>query len=145
MKKRDLLSLAMLGVGAGLLLGACQGGNQKPTTSAAEQMSPDMQSFYNSLSTDAQKKFDQLDAKHKNMVMEMMKQDCKGKNDCKGMGGCKTADHECAGKNECKGKGGPAEKNSNKAVEAQYLNQTKERSSMGAKVSATTTTTTAVQ
>lgn len=73
MKTRDLFSLTALVVGAALLLGACQNGNQRPKTSAAEQMSPEMKSFYSSLSADGQRKFDKLDPQHKNMAMDMAK------------------------------------------------------------------------
>lgn len=144
MKKRDLLNLAMMGVGAGLLLGACQTNQNpsKPNTAAAEQMNPESDAFHKSLSADAQKKFDQLDAQHKAMAVEMTHATCKGKNSCKGQGGCKTSSHSCAGQNDCKGQGGDGVKDPNKAVDVQYNNQTKQRNQTGGKVSTTATPTT---
>jgi len=125
MKKKDLATLAMLGISAGLMVNGCQKGSHSPGNKAAadEQMSSDMQSFYSALSPDAQKKFMQLDAQHKMMAIEMAQQSCNGKNKCAGMGGCSTSQHQCAGKNSCKGQGGTPVKDPNKAVETQYNNQ----------------------
>lgn len=139
MKKRDLLTLALIGMGAGLMLGACQTNQNPPKTAAAEQGNPESDAFYKSLSSDSQKKFDQLDAQHKAMAMEMTHATCKGKNSCKGQGGCKTSTHDCAGLNDCKGQGGEPAKDPNKAVDLQYKNQTKQRSQTGGKVSTTAT------
>jgi hypothetical protein len=133
MKKRDLTALVMIGISAGLVVGGCQqqgsrnevGPNNK--ASADEQMSPDMQAFYSSLSPDAQNKFMQLDAQHKMMAVEMANQDCKGQNKCATMGGCKTDQHDCKGKNGCKGQGGAPIKDPNKAVEVQFNNQMLQR------------------
>lgn len=134
-KKRDLTALALLGVSAGLIVGGCQqnsknsmgkqGGNSPGSNgnATAEKMSSDMKTFYASLSPDAKKKFDQLDAQHKMMAVEMADQKCNGQNKCGGMGGCATNDHACAGQNSCKGQGGAPVKESNKAVEVQYKNQ----------------------
>lgn len=132
MKKRDLTTLALLGIGVGLAVGSCNpkedSGNNK--ASAEEQMSPDMESYYKSLSSDAQQKFMQMDAQHRMMAVEMANQSCSGKNKCAGMGGCSTANHTCAGKNSCKGQGGTPIKDANKAVEAQYQNQMSQREQM---------------
>jgi len=132
MKKRDLATLALIGISAGLVIGGCQqqkkNGNNK--TSAAEQMSPDMQTFYNSLSQEAQRKFTDLDAQHRMMAVEMANQSCNAKNACAGMGGCATKEHACAGQNSCKGQGGPPVKDPNKAVEIQYRNQMNQRQKM---------------
>ena len=131
MKKGELAKLALLGISAGLMVGGC---HQKKDTgtasqgSADEQMSQDMQSFYSSLSSDAQKKFVQLDAQHKMMAVEMAQQGCHAKNKCAAMGGCATSDHGCAGLNACKGQGGAPVKDANKAVEIQYKNQMAQRS-----------------
>lgn len=129
MKKNDLAMLAMIGISAGLMMGGCEKNNHpdRNKASAAEQMSPDMQSFYNSLTSDAQKKFMQLDAQHKMMAVEMAHQGCKGQNKCAGMGGCGNADHKCAAQNSCKGQGGAPVKDASKAVEAQYNNQMGQR------------------
>lgn len=134
MKKRDLATLAMIGISAGLIAGGCQQNSKDKNNRnrnrgngnnlhAAENMSADMQAFYASLSPDAKKKFDQLDAQHKMMAMEMANQKCNGKNKCAGMGGCATAEHACAGENGCQGQGGAPVKDPNKAVEVQYKNQ----------------------
>lgn len=130
MKKRDLAKLAMLGISAGLFAGGCQqkatgNGSSNSRNEMRAEMSSDMQAFYASLSADAKKKFNELDAQHKMMAMEMANQRCNGQNKCAGMGGCGTADHACAGKNSCKGQGGAPVKNPNKAVEVQYKNQMK--------------------
>ena len=128
MKKNDLAMLAMIGISAGLMVGGCQkNGPDRNKASAGEQMSPDMQSYYNSLSSDAQKKFMELDAQHKMMAVEMAHQSCKGQNKCAGMGGCGTPDHKCAGQNSCKGQGGVPIKEASKAVEVQYKNQMNQR------------------
>ncbi|MCP5469024.1 MAG: hypothetical protein H7A36_00770 [Chlamydiales bacterium] len=129
MKKRDLASLAVIGVSAGLMLGGCQQMQKKAApkpqheAAATHQMSPEMKAFYSTLSPDAQKEFMELDAHHKMMAMEMAEQKCAGKNDCKGMGGCKTANNACAGKNGCKGEGGPPVKDHDEAVHVQHNNQ----------------------
>jgi hypothetical protein len=133
MKKRDLAKLAMLGISAGLIVGVFEkrGGTGTPGQALAdEQMSSDMQAFYNSLSPEAQQKFNQLDAQHKMMAVEMAHQNCSGKNKCAGMGGCSTAQHACAGQNGCKGQGGSPVKDANKAVDIQYQNQTNQRQNL---------------
>lgn len=134
MKRRDLTTLAMIGISAGLVVGGCQNdgrdGRSNNKAAADEQMSPDMKSFYSSLSSDMQQKFMQLDAQHKMMAVEMANQSCNGKNKCSGMGGCATAEHQCAGQNGCKGQGGAPIKDPNKAVEAQYNNQMGQRQKM---------------
>lgn len=109
MKKRNLSTLALIGIGAGLVLGGCQ--KNKPSmpsasvgiASAAEQTVSDVESFYNSLSDEAKKKFDQLDSTHQKMAMEMMNQN-----------------QSCNGKNGCKGQGGAPLKDPNKAVDEQF-------------------------
>ncbi len=134
MKKKDLATLAMIGISAGLIAGGCQkkpketnGGNNNNGShrngNSAAQIAAEMKSFYNSLSPDAQKKFMSLDAKHKMMALEMANQSCNGKNACAGMGGCASADNACAGQNGCKGHGGPPVKDPNKAVNIQYKAQ----------------------
>lgn len=140
MKKRDLAKLAMLGISAAMIVGCgnAQGdasGEDQPS-SGQQQQSSDMQSFYNSLSSDAQKKFNQLDAQHKMMAIEMTHQTCNGKNSCAGMGGCKTSQNSCAGQNGCKGQGGEPIKDPNKAVEVQYKNQQKQRQGMNQSMNA---------
>lgn len=133
MKKRDLASLALLGISSALLIAGCQQPAKNGTASPQGQMqsqtvmSPEMQSFYSSLNADGQRKFNSLDAKHQAMAMKMASQSCNGKNDCKGMGGCSNQNNSCAGKNACKGQGGAPAKDPNKAVDAQYTNQTAQR------------------
>jgi hypothetical protein len=130
-KKRELATLAMIGISAGLMVTGCQqvetpGGNGKG--SADEQLSSDMQTFFNALSPETQRKFNQLDAQHKMMAIEMAQQQCNAKNSCEGMGGCAASpQHSCAGKNACKGQGGAPIKDPNKAVEVQYNNQMMQR------------------
>lgn len=130
-KKVDLAALAMIGLSAGMLVG-CQQKDGRPNsnTSAAEQSTPDAQAFYDSLSDDAKAKFNALDSQHQKMAMEMLNQDGYGKNSCKGMGGCKNDKHACAGQNDCKGQGGAPITDPNKAVEAQFNNQTKQRNTL---------------
>lgn len=130
MKKNTLTCLALLGITAALGVIGCQ--NQTQTHSnnkgaADEQITPDMQAFFNSLTPEAQKQFTQLDAEHKMMAIEMMQSSCAGKNSCKGLGGCATASHSCAGKNGCKGEGGAPLKNPSDAVSVQFTNQMGER------------------
>jgi hypothetical protein len=74
MKKRELATFVMMTAATALLVVGCQ--NQAPkknpngTTATADTMDPQAQSFYNSLSSDAQIKFNQLDAMHKNKAMK---------------------------------------------------------------------------
>lgn len=77
MKKRKLITLAMLGISMGLLVGGCE-------KAEAEQMSPEMKSFYEQLAPNAKKQFLELDAQHKKMAMEIVNQYCKGASQCKG-------------------------------------------------------------
>ena|ERR1700722_16719835 len=133
MKKRDLMTLAMIGISSGLLITGCQkGGDKRSNTAAEEQKTPvDAASFYNMLSPDSKKKFDQLDEKHKAAAVEMYNQKCNGQNMCAGKGGCSTSTHDCAGKNDCSGQGGAPVKDANKAVDAQMKTQQKERQNAG--------------
>jgi len=132
MKKKNLASLAMIGIAAGALVVGCEKqttlGALSPKSSGMEEMSTDMQSFYNSLSPEGQKKFEQLDAQHKMMAVEMTKQKKSGDNSCSAMGGCSTATNSgCAGINSCKGEGGAPIKDPNKAVDIQLKNQTEKK------------------
>ena len=102
MKKKDLTKLAMLGIGAGLLMGGCQDQSKQKSDSKDEsnnapheEMAQDIQTFAASLSPEAKKQFMELDAKHKMMALEMTHQSCNGKNACKGMGGCKSDANSC--------------------------------------------------
>ncbi|MCH9625608.1 MAG: hypothetical protein S4CHLAM123_07840 [Chlamydiales bacterium] len=141
MKKRDLSTLALVGISAGLMMGGC---NQKETDKkgddtgnkahAAEQLSPDMKSFHDSLSPTAQKKFMELDAQHKMMAIEMANQSCNGRNKCASMGGCSSANNSCAGENGCKGQGGAPVKDPNKAVDVQYKMQKDQRKDANGKM-----------
>lgn len=133
MKKRNLATLAMVGISAGLIVGGCQkkdddrrNGN-KMSAAEHQRLSPDMKAFYNSLSPEGQRKFMQLDAQHRMMAMEMVNQNCNGKNKCAGMGGCSTADHSCAGENSCKGQGGSMVDDPDKAVGIQLESQKDQR------------------
>ncbi len=135
MKKRDLATLALIGISAGLVVGGCnqKGKNNNHSNnnqSGMEQMSPDMKAFYSSLSPEAQKKFMELDAQHKMMAVEMANQTGVGENKCKGMGGCATANNTCAGENECKGQGGPPVKDPSQAVDVQHEHQMDQRQKM---------------
>jgi hypothetical protein len=140
MKRKNLALLAALGVGAGLFVAGCEekGSNQDGNqATAAEQLSPETQKFYDSLSSQAQKKFMELDAQHRMMAMEMAQQSCSGKNDCKGLGGCATNEHSCAGKNGCKAQGGTPVKDANKAVDVQYKQQQNQKKEAGEDQNAT--------
>lgn len=128
MKKQDLATLALLGISAGLLIGGCQQQSHKKnpqenTQGSLQQLTSTMQSFYSSLSPEAQKKFIALDNEHKMMALEMAQQSCQGKNNCAGKGGCATQKHDCAGHNSCKGQGGAPVQDINRAVNVQYENQ----------------------
>lgn len=128
MKKKDLAILAMLGISTGLLVSGCAKSNKSSNLSADEQKAPvDAGKFYNMLSDEGKKKFDQLDDKHKKAAVMMFNQSCKGQNSCAGLGGCDTSAHECAGKNDCKGQGGAPIKDAISAVKVQYDQQLKER------------------
>lgn len=102
MKQYNFVKLACLALSAAVLMGACgtqpktgpQPQGMMPQGMGADQMGADMDAFYNSLSSDAKKKFEQLDEKHQMGAMEMAKP-----------------------------KGGAAAKDPNKAVEEQYKMQ----------------------
>ncbi len=128
MKKFNLSSLVIIGISAGVLAVSCE--TQRPVHEPSsrppggmEEMNPDMQSFYNSLSPEGKKKFHDLDAQHKMMSIEMTHQACSGKNSCASMGGCKASGHECAGLSGCKGQGGEPVRDPNRAVDVQHRNQ----------------------
>lgn len=77
MKKKKLVTLAMLGIGMGILIqGQAQG--------QIEQMSPDMKKFYEQLAPDAQKKFLELDEPYRKSAMQTTAHYCKGENQCPG-------------------------------------------------------------
>lgn len=130
MKKRDLTALALIGISAGLVIGCQQtttkknGGNLPPREAPRvepgarnpnalnadeERISADMQDFYNSLSSDSQKKFQKLDTAHRKLAVDMTQ------NECAGTGGCKGRNESERGKSLAP----------NRAVEVQYNNQTK--------------------
>lgn len=73
MKKQQLATFIALGISSAFLIAGCQKQANKDTTpgttAAADSMDPQAQSFYNSLSADAQIKFNQLDGMHKNKAM----------------------------------------------------------------------------
>lgn len=85
MKKRDLAALMMIGVSAALLIGGCQQKQpgpagqgpgpqgQAPTTSHYE--GADQKAFVNQLSSDNQKKFNDLDPKRKQAAVDAANQD----------------------------------------------------------------------
>lgn len=131
MKKRDLAVLAAIGMSAGAIVAGCttnvsidtKGGDEENDKPADEQAGTTMESFKSTLSPEAKKKFDELDAKHKMMSVEMSNQECNGKNKCAGMGGCGTHKNSCAGKNSCKGEGGAPVKSPNDAVDVQHKAQ----------------------
>ncbi|NGX60758.1 MAG: hypothetical protein K940chlam9_00226 [Chlamydiae bacterium] len=141
MKKQSLATLAVMGISAGLIVTGCDknsekngasrnGSNSNNKASAAEQMSPSMKSFHNSLSNEGKKKFMELDAEHKMKAVEMTNQSCQGQNKCEGMGGCGSENNSCSGHNSCKGQGGKPVKDPNKAVKTQHNNQIEQRGHM---------------
>ncbi len=74
---KRFLSLAVLSaLCAGLLTAACPAAADNSRTpggaaGAGSQMSPSMQTFYNGLSSDAKRKFDELDPMHRQRAMDM--------------------------------------------------------------------------
>src|ERR1700731_3571367 len=76
MKKRDLAAFAMIITSAALLIGACQQQPGGPGAAAGQgptQMGSQA-TFYNNLSPDMQKKFNDLDAKRKQAVTDQVNQ-----------------------------------------------------------------------
>lgn len=78
MKQKHLITLALVGAAAGLLIGSCAAPQKRTCASPAAAaapvqngtaMSSDTQSFYLKLSPVAQATFDLLDAKHQNMAV----------------------------------------------------------------------------
>ena len=78
MKKTKLISLAMIGISMGLMtICYAHGPNE-------QKMNSEMQSFYQMLTPDAQKKFLELDETHKKAALEIYAEGCKALSDCKG-------------------------------------------------------------
>ena len=135
MNKRDLATLAVIGIGVAT---GCQkaGGATEENShydlpsqkdeGHSHKASLNKQAFYNSLSTEGKRKFSTLNAQHQMMAIEMANQSCNGKNECAGMGGCKSANNSCAGKNACKGQGGSPVHDNNKVVMIQHHKQMKD-------------------
>lgn len=71
MKKKDLLSIAMMGVCAGLLMGACQAPANNNQRGMYSNGDAETQNFYRMLSPEYQRKFDQLDARGRANAMQM--------------------------------------------------------------------------
>lgn len=76
MKKKDLSTLAMIGISAGLLIGGCQQSQQgtNSTWSNIEKLSTELHSFYNSLSPEGKQKFLGLDLDSKRRAFELSKE-----------------------------------------------------------------------
>jgi hypothetical protein len=72
MKKRDFASVALILLSAGLLIGACQ---QKTNGQPGTQAVPEQQAFYNALSPDNQKKFNELDDASKRAAVDAANKD----------------------------------------------------------------------
>lgn len=66
-----------MGISFGLVVGGCR-------KAEAEQMSPEMKSFYEQLTPDAQQKFLELDAQHKKTAMQIVESYCKSESQCRG-------------------------------------------------------------
>lgn len=118
MDKGHLVRLTMIGIASlGLIAGGCRKNGTQPQLrsglTAAEQSDSDMRKLYNSLSPAAQKKFDELDAEHKKMLMDML--------------------FLCDEEKSSKAEQGDAEENDiytcnpNKAVDAQYRHQMEQK------------------
>lgn len=76
MKRRDLAAFAMIITSACLLIGACQQQPSGPASAGGQgpnQMGAQA-TFYNNLSPDMQKKFNDLDARHKQAVTDQVNQ-----------------------------------------------------------------------
>lgn len=73
MKKRNFIMLAMVGLCAGLVMGACRDGGEQPKAAPQQEMmmSPETKTYYDSLSVESKKKFDKMDARHRQAAMEM--------------------------------------------------------------------------
>ena len=78
MKKNKLMSLALLGISAvSLVTNGCG-------KASGDDMTPEMKSFYEQLTPEAQQKFLQLDTEHKKMAVNFANQYCKGESQCGG-------------------------------------------------------------
>lgn len=72
MKMKNLAALALSALSAAVLMGAtCGADNHATVPMHKEQMSPQAQAFYNSLSADAKKKFDELDPARREKAFQM--------------------------------------------------------------------------
>lgn len=75
MKKRDLATLAVMVISAGLLIGGCQQKNGQAAGSDATQMTADAQGFFNALSPENQKKFNEMDEANKKAAVDNANKD----------------------------------------------------------------------
>ncbi len=136
MKKKDLASLALLGLASGMLVSCQQTGMDKNDKNGngsrmeQTQMTPAEKDFYNKLDKDGQRKFEKMNERQRDAAMDAHKAGCKGKNDCKGMGGCKTNAHDCKGENSCRGRGGCAVDDANEAVDMAEKKMQNKRNNM---------------
>jgi hypothetical protein len=134
MKKYDVMSLALMGIAAGLLT-CCEHRDSKNgpprqqghQLGAAENMTPEMQQFYIQLTPASQRVFNTLDIQHKMIAMQMANQNCRGLNSCRGLGGCQTGANDCAGQNSCEGLGGDPVNDPNRTVSLAAQKQAEKR------------------
>ncbi len=142
MKKRNLKSLALTGLAAGLLVSA-QGitadKTKQPTTQQKQASGGDdfdkafakydgnityhlmtEEELLRELTPEGQKMYKSLSPEGKELARKVASTACNGQNECKGLGGCETEEHSCAGKNKCKGKGKCAQPDKNLAVKLVY-------------------------
>lgn len=78
MKKRNLATLALMGITMGLLTTSFTANDQ-------QTFSPEEKTFYDMLDENGKKEFSELDTKHRKMALSTIEQSCKAEHECKGI------------------------------------------------------------
>lgn len=142
MNKDRMMQLALMGLTSGLVVG-CGGGDKKPSDAKdlqdavndkKQQVSGGEQGAEATLLAELDDKhraiYHSLDAKHKEMALEMAQQACAGQNECKGLNQCKGASNACAGQGQCAGMGGCAWSDKNMMVRVVMKHMAEQRGQM---------------
>lgn len=152
MKKRNLRTLALMGIASGVILSqtvdANERGNQTAISSLlatntssqpATRTEPDPndgnlgyhlmteEELMLELNDEGQKMYKELDPSNKKLALEVASKRCANTSACKGLNACKTDKNSCAGQGSCKGQGKCAISDKNLAVKLVYDKMMKKR------------------
>lgn len=127
-KKSKFKKFASLGLVAGLTLTgttSCEVGNDKMghLDSNLYISEPEL---IGQLNEEGKQLYQNLDAAHKKLALQLASQTCQGRNSCKGLNACKTALNSCMGKAGCKGSSPGPFNNKNDAVKVAAMAEKRE-------------------